>query len=85
MKGKILSFRRGRHKYKPRQYIVQVKGVDTKDKALKLLGKKVSWESPAGKIINGKISSTHGNKGCLRTLFEKGLPGQAVLSEVEII
>ena len=85
MKGTILSFRRGRHTYTPRQFIIKVDKVNDKKSAEKLINKKVVWKSPQGKIINGKISNAHGNSGALRVLFEKGLPGQAVLSEVEII
>ena len=36
------------------------------------------------KIIKGKISGAHGGKGVVRAIFEKGLPGQAVTTEVEI-
>ena len=52
--------------------------------AEKLVGKEVAWKSPAGKIIKGKISAPHGNKGVVRAIFEKGLPGQAITTKVEI-
>lgn len=84
MKAIIASFRRGRKTYTPRQYIVKVEGVNTKKAAEKLVNKKVSWKSPQGKVISGVISSLHGNSGALRAHFEKGLPGQAIASEVEI-
>jgi len=29
-------------------------------------------------------SSAHGNKGVVRAIFEKGLPGQAVTTPVEV-
>ncbi len=50
-----------------------------------MAGKLVSWKSPSGKIIKGKISDAHGNKGIVRAIFEKGLPGQAITTEVEIV
>jgi ribosomal protein L35AE/L33A len=34
--------------------------------------------------IKGKIASTHGSNGVLRAIFEKGLPGQAITTKVEI-
>ena len=37
-----------------------------------------------GKKIKGKISSGHGNKGLVRAIFEKGLPGQARNTEAEV-
>ena len=42
------------------------------------------WISPAGKKISGKVASAHGNKGVVRAIFEKGLPGQAVATAVEV-
>ena len=84
MKGKVIQFRRGRHTVHERHFLIEVEGVDTREKAGKLAGKEVEWKSPAGKIIKGKISDAHGNKGVVRAIFEKGLPGQAVTTEVEI-
>ena len=56
----------------------------TKENIAKLVGKEVTWTSEAGKIIHGKISGSHGNKGMVRAIFERGLPGQAVNTEVEV-
>ena len=67
-----------------KHFILEVEGVATKEEAKKLAGKNVEWKSPAGKIIKGKISDSHGNKGMARAIFEKGLPGQAVGTEVEV-
>ena len=84
MKGLILSFRRGRHVIHERHYLIEIEDCDSREKAGKFVGKNVEWKSPAGKIIKGKISSPHGNKGVVRAIFEKGLPGQAVTTNVEI-
>lgn len=84
MKGTITSFRRGKTKIHIRHMIIEVEGVKTVKDAKSLLGKIVSWKSSAGKIINGKITSSHGNKGLVRVAFEKGLPGQAINDQVEI-
>ena len=83
-KGKVIQFRRGRHTVKERHFLIEVDGVSNKDEASKFLGKSVIWKSPANKIINGKVSGVHGNNGVVRAIFEKGLPGQAVTTEVEI-
>ncbi len=83
MEGKILNFRRGRHTIKERHYLIEILGYN-KEKAKSLIGKSVAWKSPAGKIIKGKISNIHGNKGVVRAIFEKGLPGQAITTKVEI-
>ena len=83
MKAKVVQFRRGKHTVKEKHFLIDV-GAETKKGAEKFVGKNVEWKSPAGKIITGKVSSTHGNKGIVRVIFEKGLPGQAITTEVEI-
>ncbi len=84
MKGKVVQFRRGRKTIHERHFLIEVEGSKSRKDAEKFVGKEVSWKSPAGKIIKGKISSAHGNKGVVRAIFEKGLPGQAVTTNVEI-
>jgi large subunit ribosomal protein L35Ae len=84
MEGTIVNFRGSHHTQKNNQMIIKVDGVDTKDKASKLIGKKVTWKTPSGKEMTGKITKEHGNKGALRVIFEKGLPGQAVSTKVKV-
>ena len=84
MQGIVVNFRRGRKRYTPRHYIIQVDGVKDKKKASSLIGKTVSWKSEAGKVLEGKIVATHGNKGVVRAIFAVGLPGQAIGGRVEI-
>ncbi|MEA3378837.1 MAG: 50S ribosomal protein L35ae [Nanoarchaeota archaeon] len=84
MKGRINNFRQGRHHQKTTHVLVSVDDVDNKEKAVKLIGKKAVWKSPKGKEINGIIKSIHGNSGVIRIIFEKGLPGQAITSKIEI-
>jgi len=84
MEGVISNYK-GSHKRKVmNQMIVLSDGVDTKEKAEKLVGKKVVWVSPAGKEIKGEVRSAHGNSGALRVLFETGMPGQALATKVKI-
>ena len=83
-KGKVIQFRRGRHTVHEKHFLIEVEKTATKEDAEKLVGKEVIWKSPAGKEIKGKIAAAHGNKGVVRAIFEKGLPGQAVTTEVQI-
>jgi large subunit ribosomal protein L35Ae len=83
MKGIIVQFRRSRHRIHERHYLLDV-GLKTREEAKKMAGRVVEWKSPAGKIIKGKISDAHGNKGLVRAIFESGLPGQAITNEVEV-
>ena len=83
-KALILSFRRGRHRQRTNQFLLEVEGVDTRAKAAQYIGKSVVWKSPAKKEISGKIMQPHGNSGVLRARFSKGLPGTALGTKVEI-
>ncbi|MEM4271882.1 MAG: 50S ribosomal protein L35ae [Candidatus Pacearchaeota archaeon] len=83
MKATLVQFRRGRHTIHERHYLLDL-GLTKREDAKKMAGKEVEWKSPTGKIIKGKISDAHGNKGLVRAIFEKGLPGQAMTTEVEI-
>ena len=84
VKAKVIQFRRGRHVIHDRHFLIEIEGTKNKKDAEKFIGKSVEWKSPAGKIIKGKISAAHGNKGLVRAIFEKGLPGQAITNEVEV-
>ena len=81
--AKIIQFRRGLKRIHEKHYIIDV-DMKSREEAGKFVGKQVIWTSPAGKKITGKISSAHGNKGLVRAIFEKGLPGQARNEEVEV-
>ena len=73
-----------RHRKSNNQMVVTVEGVDSKEKAAGLVGKKVVWKSPAGKEISGKVTAPHGGKGAVRVMFSTGMPGQAIASRVEL-
>ncbi len=85
MKGTISNFKGGRHTQYTNQMIVVAEGITKREDATEMVGKTVSWKSPAGKEIKGEIRSAHGNKGALRVLFEKGMPGQAIATKVDIV
>lgn len=86
MMGRILNYRRSRHRTYARQYIAVAEGISTRDDAAKLVGKKVVWSSSGKhpKTILGTIAAVHGNKGAIRVAMKRGLPGQAIGSKIEI-
>ena len=84
MEGILASFRRGRHTQNNYHMIVHIEGITDKDKVKPLIGKTVKWKSKTGKELIGKVASPHGNKGALRIIFEKGLPGQSLGTKVHI-
>ena len=84
--GTVIQFRQSRRSQKPKHFLIEIPSCDTREKAQKFVSKEVVWTSP-GKLkkeIKGKIASAHGNKGVVRAIFEKGLPGQAIGTEVAI-
>ena len=83
MKAKIVQFRRGLKRIHERHYIIDV-NAKSREEAVKFVGRELMWKSSSGKQIKGKISSAHENKGLVRAIFEKGLPGQARNDEVDL-
>ena len=83
MDAKIVNFRRSRRVTSGNNMIIMVSDVDTLEKAEKLVGKKVVYDTGKSKI-NGEIKATHGNSGAVRAIFEKGMPGQSVGKKVVI-
>ncbi len=84
--AKVIQFRRGRKTFKPRHFLLEITDIDTREKAQKFVGKIAEWKSSGKepKTITGKISSAHGGNGVVRAIFERGLPGQAIGTSVEI-
>ncbi|MEM4318562.1 MAG: 50S ribosomal protein L35ae [Candidatus Pacearchaeota archaeon] len=80
----VANFRRGKHTYKPRQFLLVVDM--PREKAKELIGKEVVYECPGkkGKKIKGIVKRFHGNKATLLAYFEKGLPGQVLGTKVKI-
>jgi large subunit ribosomal protein L35Ae len=85
MKGTIVNYRGSHKEQDTKQMILRVEGIANRADTKKVVGKKVTWTSPAGKKISGVISAAHGNKGCVRVIFaDKGLPGQALGAKVDV-
>lgn len=86
MQAIIAHFRGSRDIKKGNHLILHVEGVDSKEKAKALVGKKVSWKSEGKKntVITGAVAAPHGNSGAVRAIFERGLPGQALGQEAVI-
>jgi ribosomal protein L35AE/L33A len=83
MEATIMHYRQGRHHQNPYQMILKV--ADTAEDAAKVIGKTVTWTSPAGKNLSGKVSALHGRKGNVRAIFaDAGLPGQSLGQKVKI-
>tara|TARA_Y100000310_G_C20701467_1_gene830363 strand:- start:8035 stop:8289 length:255 start_codon:yes stop_codon:yes gene_type:complete len=83
MEGTIIHFR-GSHKTQYTNHMIIKTQASTKEEAKDFLNKKVTWTTPSGKEIQGIIKKEHGNKGAVRAIFERGLPGQSIGTKVKI-
>jgi len=84
IKGIIKNYRQGVRTQYTNQIIVRIEEFD-KEKSKKLVGKKAVWLTASGKRLVGKVAGVHGNKGAVRVRFDKGLPGQAIGTEITIV
>ena len=85
LNGIFVNYRKGRHQMYPKQIIIKVEGIETRDKAYSLIGKWVGWTSSSGKVLSGKITRVHGKHGLVIGNFKAaGLPGQAIGSPLKI-
>lgn len=83
MEGTIVNFRRNSTGQKTNHLIITVDSIDSREKAEKMVGKKVIYYTGKKDMV-GKINAAHGNKGTLRAVFETGLPGQCLGKKVKI-
>ena len=81
--GVISNYNRGLWKQRTDRCLIKVRNVE-KSIARRLIGYKVMWPKNNPKIL-GKIIKTHGATGTLLVKFEKGIPGQALGTEVNIM
>jgi len=84
MKAIIKNFRRGISHQITNQFIVIIDGISSKSKASSLVGKKVSWKTKSGKLIQGKIMASHGDNGAVRVRMQRGLPGEAIGTPIQV-
>ncbi len=85
MEAIVSAFRGSKRSQRTTAHVVLVvRGISDRNKAGTLAGKTVSWTSPGGKKINGEIRAAHGKSGAVRAIFERGLPGQALGTKVQI-
>ena len=82
MEAVIVNFRRGRTTQNTRHLVLKVEGINSIKDTKSLLKKQVTWKSSSGKEIKGTVSASHGNSGCVRAIFERGLPGQSLGQKV---
>ncbi|OQS53642.1 rpl35a [Ecytonucleospora hepatopenaei] len=88
IKGTFVSHRRGQRRLHPKQAILTIDNVYSKDSAEKYLKNAVlfTYTRPEGEVvrIQGRIMAVHGNKGAVRATFERNLNPKAMGQRVFI-
>lgn len=80
IKGVILNYRTGGNSQKNNQAIIKTQ----LENPNQLIGKKVKYKTKSGKSITGNVITQHGKGKKVLVNFDKGLPGQALGSKVEV-
>jgi large subunit ribosomal protein L35Ae len=81
--GTIVNYRIGIKTQKPKECLIQFAHVNSASLAGQLVNRKVVWKQGDIKLI-GKIAGSHGKKGVVKVKFQKGVPGQALGTTVEL-
>lgn len=68
-------FKQSSRSKKRRDYVLDFPGVNDREIASRLVGKKVEYRDNVVRIV-GRIVNTHGDRGRLRARFAKTLPGK---------
>ena len=67
-----------------KEILIQFSSADSAALAGPLVGRKVVWKGEKSRLV-GKIVGLHGRNGMLRARFNKGVPGQALGTTVELV
>ncbi|KAG7293112.1 60S ribosomal protein L35B [Staphylotrichum longicolle] len=93
VKGRHLSYQRGRHNTHPKTSLIKIEGVDDTTGANFYLGKRVAYVYQGQKevrgtkirVIWGKVTRPHGNSGVVRAKFTNPLPARSFGASVRIM
>jgi len=93
VKGKHLSYQRGKRNTNPNTSLLKIEGVDTPTAAKFYAGKKVAFVYRASKarqgskirVIWGKVTRPHGNSGVVRASFNHNLPPKSFGASVRVM
>jgi len=85
MRALFVNYQGGQCTQQNKYALVKVEGVDDRNKAAIYIGRKIVWNSPNDNRLIGKIVGIHGRKGTLKARFRKGLPGEALGTELIIL
>lgn len=79
-----MNYRIGIGTQNPKECLIQFAHVNSVSLAGQLVNRKVVWKQGNVKLI-GKIAGPHGKNGVVKVKFQKGVPGQALGTTVELV
>jgi large subunit ribosomal protein L35Ae len=82
--ARIVNYRIGPREQSSKEILIQIIGTDQASKNGQFVGKKVVWKNKTAKLV-GQVVGLHGKNGLLKAKFKKGVPGQALGTNVELI
>ena len=82
--GTIVNYRIGIRTQNPKECLIQFAHINSASIASQLINRKVVWKQGDSKLI-GKIAGSHGKNGVVKVKFQKGVPGQALGTKVELV
>ena len=82
--GIIVNYRIGIKTQKSKECLIKFAHVTSASLAGQLINRQVVWKQGNIKLI-GKIAGSHGKNGIVNVKFQKGVPGQAIGTTVELI
>jgi len=93
VKGRHLSYQRGKRNTSPNTSLIQIEGVSDSKAATFYCGKKVAFVYRASKeirgskirVIWGKVTRPHGNSGIVRAKFRNNLPPKSFGASVRVM
>ncbi|RMZ89027.1 hypothetical protein DV736_g3746, partial [Chaetothyriales sp. CBS 134916] len=93
VKGKHLSYQRGKRNTNPNTSLLKIEGVDDPKAAQFYLGKRVAFVYKASRerqgskirVIWGKVTRPHGNSGVVRAKFNHNLPPKSFGASVRVM
>ncbi len=82
--GTITNYKVGMEKQNTHECLIRFENVNSVPLASRLIKRKVVWTQGKLKFV-GKIAGLHGKNGIVVVKFRKGVPGQALGTNVELV
>lgn len=79
-----MNYRIGIKTQMSNECLIEFMSTDSPYKSGSFVGKKVVWKSGKSELV-GRIIGSHGKNGVVKVKFNKGVPGQAIGTTVQLI